>query len=232
MRLSVIFFEGSWVTLSSWVWFWHDFPEGVRSLENQNLQFILANAFSSSELKKVYGIDGVPRNLVGVLLEQRGTKLCQRFSFLFLLLCFCFFVFVLFSVFDHLFIKCKYFSIGSGGAQVYFKKNWFDFKEMLTTLRRLDFCDWNCAVTFHERSCLIPYPIDGKVSLRVLLAVDSRLFEGELVKKWSKSRTGAPHPLPQSLCIWYTGLQRLLLFFGLFLSIFFCCCFLVCAQGC
>ena len=169
MRLSVIFFEGSWVTLSSWVWFWHDFPEGVRSLENQKLQFILANAFSSSELKKVYGIDGVPRNLVGVLLEQRGTKLCQRFSFLFLLLCFCFFVFVLFSVFDHLFIKCKYFSIGSGGAQVYFKKNWFDFKEMLTTLRRLDFCDWNCAVTFHERSCLIPYPIDGKVSLRVLL---------------------------------------------------------------
>ena len=122
MRLSVIFFEGSWVTLSSWVWFWHDFPEGVRSLEKQNLQFILANAFSSSELKKVYGIDGVPRNLVGVLLEQRGTKLCQRFSFLFLLLCFCFFVFVLFSVFDHLFIKCKYFSIGSGGAQVYFKK--------------------------------------------------------------------------------------------------------------
>ena len=122
MRLSVIFFEGSWVTLSSWVWFWHDFPEGVRSLENQKLQFILANAFSSSELKKVYGIDGVPRNLVGVLLEQRGTKLCQRFSFLFLLLCFCFFVFVLFSVFDHLFIKCKYFSIGSGGAQVYFKK--------------------------------------------------------------------------------------------------------------
>ena len=67
-------------------------------------------------------IDGVPRNLVGMLLEQRGTKLCQRFSFLFLLLCFCFFVFVLFSVFDHLFIKCKYFSIGSGGAQVYFKK--------------------------------------------------------------------------------------------------------------
>ena len=177
-------------------------------------------------------IDGVPRNLVGKLLEQRGTKLCQRFSFLFLLLCFCFFVFVLFSVFDHLFIKCKYFSIGSGGAQVYFKKNWFDFKEMLTTLRRLDFCDWNCAVTFHERSCLIPYPFDGKVSLRVLLAVDSRLFEGELVKKWSKSRTVAPHPLPQSLCIWYTGLQRLLLFFGLFLSIFFCCCFLVCAQGC
>ena len=90
MRLSVIFFEGSWVTLSSWVWFWHDFPEGVRSLENHNLQFILANAFSSSELKKVYGIDGVPRNLVGMLLEQRGTKLCQRFSFLFLLLCFCF----------------------------------------------------------------------------------------------------------------------------------------------
>ena len=122
MRLSVIFFEGSWVTLSSWVWFWNDFPEGVRSLENQNLQFILAKAFSSSELKKVYGIDGVPRNLVGMLLEQRGTKLCQRFSLLFLLLCFCFFVFVLFSVFDHLFIKCKYFSIGSGGAQVYFKK--------------------------------------------------------------------------------------------------------------
>ena len=122
MRLSVIFFEGSWVTLSSWVWFWHDFPEGVRSLENHNLQFILANAFSSSELKKVYGMDGVPRNLVGMLLEQRGTKLCQRFSFLFLLLCFCFFVFVLSSVFDHLFIKCKYFSIGNGGAQVYFKK--------------------------------------------------------------------------------------------------------------
>ena len=117
-----MFFEGSWVTLSSWVWFWHDFPEGVRSLEKQNLQFILANAFSSSELKKVYGIDGVPRNLVGMLLEQRGTKLCQRFSFLFLLLCFCFFVFVLFSVFDRLFIKCKYFSIGSGGAQVYLKK--------------------------------------------------------------------------------------------------------------
>ena len=91
---------------------------------------------------------------------------------------------------------------------------------MLTTLRRLDFCDWNCAVTFHERSCLIPYPIDGKVSLRVLLAVDSRLFEGELVKKWSKSRTGAPHPLPQSLCIWYTGLQRLLLVLLVFLSCF------------
>ena len=96
MRLSVIFFEGSWVTLSSWVWFWHDFPEGVRSLEKQNLQFILANAFSSSELKKVYGIDGVPRNLVGMLLEQRGTKLCQRFSFLFLLLCFCFCLLCLF----------------------------------------------------------------------------------------------------------------------------------------
>ena len=35
---------------------------------------------------------------------------------------------------------------------------------MLTTLRRLVLCDWNCVVTFHQRSCLIPYPIDGKVS--------------------------------------------------------------------
>ena len=34
---------------------------------------------------------------------------------------------------------------------------------MLTTLRRLVLCDWNCVVTFHQRSCLIPYPIDGKV---------------------------------------------------------------------
>ena len=98
--------------VSKWPW-------AVRSLENHNLQFILANAFSSSELKKVYGIDGVPRNLVGMLLEQNYVSV---FSFLFLLLCFCFFVFVLFSVFHHLFIKCKYFSIGSGGAQVYFKK--------------------------------------------------------------------------------------------------------------
>ena len=32
-------------------------------------------------------------------------------------------MFVMFSVFDRLFIKCKYFSIGSrGGAQVYVKK--------------------------------------------------------------------------------------------------------------
>ena len=120
MRSSVIFFEGSWVTLSSWVWFWHDFPEGVRSLENHNLQFILANAFSSSEIKKVYRIDGVPRNLVVMLLEQRGTKLCQRFSSFFY--CFVFVFLCLFPVFDHLFIECKYFSIGSGGAQVYLKK--------------------------------------------------------------------------------------------------------------
>ena len=35
---------------------------------------------------------------------------------------------------------------------------------MLTTLRRLVLCDWSCIVTFHQRSCLIPYPIDGKVS--------------------------------------------------------------------
>ena len=74
-------------------------------------------------VKKFYKIDGVRRNLVGMLLEQRGTKLCQRFSFIFLLLCFCSFMFVMFSVFDRLFIKCKYFSIGSsGGAQVYVKK--------------------------------------------------------------------------------------------------------------
>ena len=100
----------------------NDFPEGVRSLENQNLQFILANAFSSSELKKVYGIDGVPRNLVGMLLEQSGTKLCQRFSFLFLLLCFCFFMFVLFSVFDHLFIKCKFFLLEAAERKFILKK--------------------------------------------------------------------------------------------------------------
>ena len=98
----------------------------MRCLENHNLQLILISAFSSSELKKFYKIDGVPRNLVGMLLEQRGTKLCQRFSFLFLLLCFCSFMFVMFSVFDRLFIKCKYFSIGSsGGAQVYLKKNYW-----------------------------------------------------------------------------------------------------------
>ena len=163
--------------------------------------------------------------------RTKGYKIMSAFFFPFSIALFLFFVFVLFSVFDHFFIKCKYFSIGSGGAQVYFKKI-----DLISRKCWQLFEDWifvtETAVTFHERSCLIPYPIDGKVSLRVLLAVDSRLFEGELVKKWSKSRTGAPHPLPQSLCIWYTGLQRLLLFFGLFLSIFFCCCFLVCAQGC
>ena len=122
MRLSAILFETSWVTFSSLVWFWHDFPEGVSYLENHNLQLILVSAFSSSEFKKFYKIDGVPRNLVGMLLEQRGTKLCQRF-FPFLLLCFCSFMFVMFSVLDRLFMKCKYFPISSsGGAQVYVKK--------------------------------------------------------------------------------------------------------------
>ena len=76
-------------------------------------------------VKKFYKIDGVPRNLVGMLLEERGTKLCQRF-FPFLLLCFCSFMFVMFSVLDRLFIKCKYFPISSsGGAQVYVKKNYW-----------------------------------------------------------------------------------------------------------
>ena len=57
-----------------------------------------------------------------MLLEQRGTKLCQRF-FPFLLLWFCSFMFVMFSVLDRLFMKCKYFPISSsGGAQVYVKK--------------------------------------------------------------------------------------------------------------
>ena len=137
-------------------------------LENHNLQLILVSAFSSSEFKKFYKIDGVPRNLVGMLLEQRGTKLCQRF-FPFLLLCFCSFMFVMFSVLDRLFIKCKYFPISSsGGAQVYVKKK-LDYKAKLTTLRRLIICDRNCAATFHERSCLIPYPIDEKVSLHFIL---------------------------------------------------------------
>ena len=78
---------------------------------------------SSTKLKKCSRIYWVPRSLVGILLEQRVTKLCQRFSFLFLFFIFLFFFrFVLFSVFDRLFTKCKYFSIGSGGVQVYFKK--------------------------------------------------------------------------------------------------------------
>ena len=125
MRLRAILFETSWVTFSSLVWFWHDFPEGVSYLENHNLQLILVSAFSSSEFKKFYKIDGVPRNLVGMLLEERGTKLCQRF-FPFLLLCFCSFMFVMFSVLDRLFIKCKYFPFSSsGGAQVYVKKNYW-----------------------------------------------------------------------------------------------------------
>ena len=75
MRLSVIFFEGSWVTLSSWVWFWHDFPEGVRSLENQKLQFILANKFI---LKKLIWFQGNADNSskIGFL----WLKLCSYFS--------------------------------------------------------------------------------------------------------------------------------------------------------
>ena len=60
------------------------FPEGVKCLENHNLQFIIAKAFSSTKLKKCSRIYWVPRSLVGILLEQRVTKLCQRFSFLFL----------------------------------------------------------------------------------------------------------------------------------------------------
>ena len=230
MRLSVIFFEGSWVTLSSWVWFWNDFPEGVRSLENQNLQFILANAFSSSELKKVYGIDGVPRNLVGMLLEQRGTKLRQRFSFLFLLLCFCFFVFVLFSVFDHLFIKCKYFSIGSGGAQVYFKKIdlisrkcWQLFEDWIFV--KLCSYFWREVMfdTLSYRRKSVP-PCSSCCGFKT--------FRRGIGEKVEQKQDWSTPPSSSTLCIWYTGLQRLLLFFGLFLSIFFCCCFLVCAQGC
>ena len=120
-------------------------------------------------VKKFYKIDGVPRNLVGMLLEERGTKLCQRF-FPFLLLCFCSFMFVLFSVLDRLFIKCKYFPISRQRRSASLcKKKLLDYKAMLTTLRRLIICDRNCAATFHERSCLIPYPIDGKVSLHFLL---------------------------------------------------------------
>ena len=57
-----------------------------------------------------------------MLLEQRGTKLCQRF-FPFFIALFSSFMFVMFSVLDRLFIKCKYFLISSsGGAQVYVKK--------------------------------------------------------------------------------------------------------------
>ena len=78
-------------------------------------------------------------------------------------------MFAMFSVLDRLFIKCKYFPIrSSGGVQVYVKKI-LDYKAMLTTLRRLIICDRNCAATFHERSCLIPYPIDGKLFLHFLL---------------------------------------------------------------
>ena len=54
--------------------------------------------------------------------RTKWYKIMSAFFFPFSIALFLFFVFVLFSVFDHLFIKCKYFSIGSGGAQVYFKK--------------------------------------------------------------------------------------------------------------
>ena len=43
---------------------------------------------------------------------------------------------------------------------IIFKEIKLDYGGMLTTLRRLVLC----VVTFHQRSCLIPYPIDGKVS--------------------------------------------------------------------
>ena len=123
MRLSVIFLEGSWVTLWSWVWFWHDF-DNVRSLENHSLQFILAKAFSSSELKKGLWNWWSPSKFGRNVARTKGYKIMSAFFFPFSIALFLFlsFVFVLFSVFDHLFIKCKYFSIGSGGAQVYFKK--------------------------------------------------------------------------------------------------------------
>ena len=85
----------------------NDFPEGVRSLENQNLQFILANAFSSSELKKVYGIDGVPRNLVGMLLEQNYVSVFLSFfyCFVFVFLClFCFLFLIIFLLNANIFL--------------------------------------------------------------------------------------------------------------------------------
>ena len=50
----------------------------------------------------------------------------SAFFFPFFIALVLFFMFVMFSVFDRLFIKCKYFSIGSsGGAQVYLKKNYW-----------------------------------------------------------------------------------------------------------
>ena len=67
---------------------------------------------------------------------------------------------------------------------------------------------------------MITYPIDGKVSLRVLLAVDSRLFEGELVKKWSKSRTEAPHPLPQPYAYGTQGYKGCYFFLACFSQFF------------
>ena len=72
------------------------FPEGVKCLENHNLQFIIAKAFSSTKLKKCSRIYWVPRSLVGILLEQRVTKLCQHFSFLFLFFIFFYFFLGLF----------------------------------------------------------------------------------------------------------------------------------------
>ena len=94
MRLSVIFFEGSWVTLSSWVSFWNDF-DNVRSLENHSLQFILAKAFSSSELKKGLWNWWSPSKFGRNVARTKGYKIMSAFFFpfsiaLFLFCLFCF----------------------------------------------------------------------------------------------------------------------------------------------
>ena len=91
MRLSVIFFEGSWVTLSSWVWFWNDF-DNVRSLENHSLQFILAKAFSSSELKKGLWNWWSPSKFGRNVARTKGYKIMSAFFFPFSIALFLFFL--------------------------------------------------------------------------------------------------------------------------------------------
>ena len=74
-------------------------------------------------------------------------------------------MFVLFFVFGRLFVfNWSTFPLAASERKFLNTWTWQPYLKKLNWIRRLVLCDWNCVVTFHQRSCLIPYPIDGKVS--------------------------------------------------------------------
>ena len=78
---------------------------------------------------------------------------------------FLFLMFVLFFVFGRLFVfNWSTFPLAASERKFLNTWTWQPYLKKLNWIRRLVLCDWNCVVTFHQRSCLIPYPIDGKVS--------------------------------------------------------------------